>query len=815
VAWPFDDDEVFMPVRDGGDPGGTQERVMLGAVGDLSGILRREDDNLDGTTTTLFTRRGRPVFETSTARSRATEVLYRGFVAKNPQTGYAVLFDPYTLTILRSSFSPAKPSYYVQNFATTWGVPPADATNWYDVAMFDGTAVKINAKAMPTLQVVANHSFPAIPYVIERSDPANRYGGPDQNNTEKRVFAVGRADVKAWGGAGATETLTPTDPRTEDRCLTIGQRVDYATDKTWLGQLYYPATGWDGTGEWYFTGAAVTMLLTAPYLSKVASNANVAMSPPTLVSAGTSSGSISTDVTLPDTPVGMTGVAELRQDTPYDGGRGATVVVWGFDTQISRPLQGERSGSYSRLTYTGSQSSTETQAGVALDYSGTNTKYWDARSERYTIKAQSVPMADAPTSTYTYMGMGATTTDIFYVVPPGDIHPRRYKTQRYVSGGGAYPDLYHSRDYEVQTAAFSVSTPLFDLVSVSIYRESSFGQLVQLSPNMTYYPPYFGPYYYHETGMGVGGRIELNYQWYPGGDITPVIDYYKQNPSPPPNQLPAVIAEVEALRTAMRDAHMAAIYYDDESSSGYTERPYGGGAFYHASVNPSVDLLSQTLEWSTKDFILHDTTNGVYISIEGAFSASGHPATGTLTVTAKVETRHHTTTIQLGQWSYTYTELLPEREIGSTGKYAVPSPQIRAIFAPLYQEQGSFHGAHYVTADEESNGADPFHGFNFLLRLGTYGDFSTCNENNAENKDVYFVPCNLLEMLYAFVFSTEMGVAESGDRYPVTYASRYTQLVNELFIAHRISVSDGVQANWTDQLGPQFSSISNTTLHRV
>jgi hypothetical protein len=570
--------------------------------------------------------------------------------------------------------------------------------------------------------------FQAIPYCINRNDASDQYGNAERNQTEKRVFAVGRADVKAWGGAGATETLTPTDPRTEDRCLTIGQRVDYATDKAWLGQLYYPATGWDGTGEWYFTGAAVTMLLTAPYLSKVASNANVAMSPPTLVSAGTSSGSISTDVTLPDTPVGMTGVAELRQDTPYDGSRGATVVVWGFDTQISRPLQGERAGSYSRLTYTGSQSSTETQAGVALDYSGSNTKYWDSRSEHYTIQAQWVPMADAPTSTYTYMGMGATTTDIFYAVPPGDIHPRRNKTERYVSGGGHYPDSYHSRDYEVQTAAFSVSTPLFDLVSVSIYRESSSGQLVELSPNMTYYPPYFAPYYYHETGMGAAGRVELNYDYNPGSDTFPVGDTYKQNPSPPPNQLPAVIAEVEALRTAMRDAHMAAIYYDDESSSGYTERPYGGGSFYYASVNPSVDLLSQTLEWSTKDLILHDTTNDVYISIDGAFS--GIDTAATLTVTLTVQTRHHTNTVTLAQRNYTYTELLLESEIGTTGKYAVPSPQIRAIFAPLYQEQGSFNGAHYVTQDEEGNGATPFHGFDFLLYLRSYGDIGTLNAEN-------------------------------------------------------------------------------------
>lgn len=801
-----------MPVRDGGDPGGTQERVMLGAVGDLSGILRREDDNLDGTTTTLFTRRGRPVFETSTARSRATEVLYRGFVAKNPQTGYAVLFDPYTLTILRSSFSPAKPSYYVQNFATTWGVPPADATNWYDVAMFDGTAVKINAKAMPTLQVVANHSFPAIPYVIERSDPANRYGGPDQNNTEKRVFAVGRADVQEWGSSsvGSVQTLTPTTPRTDGKALTIGQRIDDTSDTAWLGQIYYTGAAWDSSGGgWYFTSAEVQMLLTAAYLVKVAGNANVDMSPPTLVNAGTASAPRGTSVTLPTTPIAL----RSNDSRIVQSNQNLRILYWYWDATFSSPLQAQEYGNNTRLTYSGSSSATETQAGMGLSYSCSNVKTWDDRSIGLVMYEQYIPIAAAGQyASYSGLSLDADATTLFW----GDTYaPLRGRTQVWVddyliSPPGGNPTRY----YETQVISGYVETSgAVRLVEFSATRDYSYGGAYNVTPNTTHYDSYMGDastYPGQTFGMGIYGRLELNAAYYPASDIIPVNDYYKQYPSPPPNQTPAVLAEIDAEFDAKAVEYQTQTYYDCENSDG--DSRYN---FYTTSVNASVIRNDRALTWQTRDFILFDEDNGVYISIEGAFSASGHPATGTLTVTAKVETRHHTTTIQLGQWSYTYTELLPEREIGSTGKYAVPSPQIRAIFAPLYQEQGSFHGAHYVTADEESNGADPFHGFNFLLRLGTYGDFSTCNENNAENKDVYFVPCNLLEMLYAFVFSTEMGVAESGDRYPVTYASRYTQLVNELFIAHRISVSDGVQANWTDQLGPQFSSISNTTLHRV
>ena len=180
-----------------------------------------------------------------------------------------------------------------------------------------------------------------------------------------------------------------------------------------------------------------------------------------------------------------------------------------------------------------------------------------------------------------------------------------------------------------------------------------------------------------------------------------------------------------------------------------------------------------------------------------------------------MQTRHHTTTQTIGEFSYTYGEMLVEREIGTSGKYAVPSPQIRAIFAPLYQEQGSFKGAHYVTQAEEDGGIAAFHGFNFVLNLRMYSDFDTCNDDNA-GQQVYFVPCNLLEMLYAFVFSTEYGVAEDGTRYPVTYTSRFNEMRDTLFATPvRVTVKDGSATNWTDTLGGDFAAVSTVALYRT
>jgi hypothetical protein len=108
----------------------------------------------------------------------------------------------------------------------------------------------------------------------------------------------------------------------------------------------------------------------------------------------------------------------------------------------------------------------------------------------------------------------------------------------------------------------------------------------------------------------------------------------------------------------------------------------------------------------------------------------------------------------------------------------------------------------------------PFHGFNFRLVLRSYDGFDTCNEDNSAGRDVYFVPPNLIEMLYCFVFSQEYGV-NGYFKYPVTYLDRFNTLSEQLFKAFRIAVRDGVVGNWTDSIDPKIASISNATLHRI
>ncbi len=802
MTWPFDDDSA-LPLRDGIDVGGAQERQMAVIVGGYGGVRTVEERNPDGSITTLRTRGGNPIFETTAVQQAgASAALLRGFVAK--ATSRAVLFDPYTLEVLNANYTMATNTYTVMDFATAWNVPTGDDTDWYDVVLFDGTTIKVNAKAMPTLLITANHGYPAIPYVINRETAEDQYGNAERNATEKRVFAVGRSDVKAWGGGGVVETLTPTAPRSEDRALTIGQRIDAATDTAWLGQLYHPAAGWDAAGEWAFTSAEVTMLLVSDYLTKVSTSANVAMPIAAFGGAVASSGSLTVDETLPETPVSLVSETGYVNFSAPD----LRVIWYPWSGTESKTMDGLVSASYTRSTYSASASSTEIQAGVTLNYVMSNQKLFDARSEYLSVKAQTIQLA-SHSSTYTSVDLDADATTLIWGV---DVEPTRGRTTYVTVGGSIFGGGPAARNHEIQTLSGSVASGAIVLVEIIASRAKSSGAKVTVVPNTTFYEPYLADPEGHvgsTFGMGVYSKVTLSYYYIPGPDIVPIHDYYKQNPSPPPQQTPEVLSEIAAAYDAEAELFVGQKLYDSENSSGFESRSY-----YYGSIESDIVLDTSSMSWSSKDFLLYDDTNEVYITVEGAFS--GVDTAATLTVILKVETRLGTTTQTLGEYSYTYSQLVQEREIGGTGKYAMPSPQIRAIFAPLYQEQGSFKGAHYVTQDEEGNGATPAHLFNFLLYLRPYGDIGTINDDNLSSQAVHFVPCNLLEMLYAFVFSQEYGVAESGERYPVTFTTRYNDMMDTLFSNPiRVAVRDGVQVAWSDVFGPDFASIPTVSLHRA
>ena len=812
----WSDEEFALPQREA-DFGGAQERAMSGIVGGYGGIRTVEFVNPDGSIERLRTRNGWPIFEkeggAGSGGAAPAVDLARGFVAKVPG-GRAVLFNPYTLAILDPKYTLAKNTYTLQDFSTAWNVPAGDATHWYDVVLFDGTTVKVNAKAMGSLLVTGNHGYPAIPYVINRNDASDQYGNSERNATERRVFAVGRYQVNSWGGGGTSQVLTPTTPRSDNRAMTIGQRLDFSTDKAWLGQLYFTQSSWDhNSGSWAFSAAAITMLLTSAYLTKVSSTANVDLTPATLTSAGTGSGSHSNTQMLPSTPVAMYGDPVITQSVNYDSELSG-YIQFPWAGTISQQLQGRVFGTYTRLTYNGAASATEVQSGRSLAYTAANTKQWDVRFEQTALPAQTITLSAlaSDASNYKEEFYNGTSTTLYWsgAHTPGSILPLRGLPTRATAYETGLTNTSVTRNYDSQSGSFSVALGALNLVIGTFSVSDQYGQKAVLTSNTGYYDHWLAdPYGLIGQSSGMG-QYNVTRVW-PGAGSN--ITTYKQVAG---SQSPSVKAEITTFANKMLTAMSSQTMIDNEANSGIYSRPTPDTDFYFSTVGTGTDIAS-TLAWSTVDYLMYDETNGVYISVEAAFSAAQSAvgsASATLTITLVVKTRFHTNTQTIGSFSYTYSELLPKTVAVETGKYAVPSPQIRAIFAPLYQEQGSFKGAHYVTQLEESNGATAFHGFNFLLRLRMYGDLQTVNSDNENYNEVYFVPCNLLEMLYCFVFSQQYGVGAT--RYPVDYTTRFNDMQSTLFSNPiRVTVHNGAAGNWTDPFGADFASVGNISLHRA
>ena len=587
--------------------------------------------------------------------------------------------------------------------------------------------------------------------------------------------------------------------------MTIGQRLFFNDDTAQLGQLFYPsiAAGWDDDStEWMFSSAHIAMTTGFPYLANTPGSASIVMPEPTFASSS-SSGTMTTAELLPPTPIAVTGAGEIFQTG--DAIRG---IRWGWSGKVLKPLMGDVYASFVRSEYGGSASQQETFAGQLVSYTGENSKIWDVRNETLRLQVQYIPVAGHAETTG-WQSLSASADTLFWENDTAVAGTRGVNGVG-IAGGNIGTSSPAVRSHEDQTGEFVVSIDAATLVNVTFSKSSSSGEKWIATPNTTTFDNLLADPYGLvgvSSGMGVFSRIYLLGAYIPSTDQVPIYDFYKQNPTPPPRQLPGAQDDITAMFDSKAAEILPQVLYDCLNSDGY----YDGGYAYSGSKSPDVSLSSESLEWNTVDHILFDETNGVYVSIEGEYSGADGDAT--LTVSLRIITRYSNSVQVLEQYAYGSTGLPSEIEL-APGVFMIPSPKIRAIFAPLYQEQGSFKGAHYVELSEEVNGAAPAHLFNFVLRLMTYDSIGTVNGLNESEQEVYFIPCNLLEMLYAVVFSNDFGV--SGVRYPIVFPLRFTEVMNSLFTnLYRVAVRDGVAVNWTDTLGADFAAVAPISLHRT
>lgn len=829
-------DAFALPTRDGQDVGGAQERTMQAFVQGVSGIRTVEELNPDGTITTLRTRAGWPTFETTDGRRAATpplEYIPRGFVAKVPG-GRAILFDPYTLEILQENYTPALNTYTVQGFASAWNRAPGDV--YADVVLFEGTKIKVNAKDMPSLGITANHAYPAVPHVIERDTADDRYGNAERNGTEKRVFAVGRYRVTSWGSEDPlTVVLEPASARPY-KSVTLGQHVEPLLDMAFVAQIYFTGSWWaDSLSQWRFSQSEVQMMLAAPYLtlSNTDSSAELPQGGWGLVGENLT-GTEVTALELPSVDLMLIGSPVLSTNTPYSipadghgGSGGMYVIFWPWTGTYSSALQGEVHSTYLRTQYSGDADATTSQGGVELTYRARNYKDWDVSDEYVRQASQTIVVSD---ETYSGSGlsMGADISNLWWggITDSGfdinDIKPHRGPCAKQVDSMVIPGTTVTSRNKQKQSGQFSVTMRKgFGedyLISIDFIKEYSFGEGYNIYALTGWYDSYllggegYAPGWgtiYGFAGVGLGGnsRAQISPYVSTATDNAPIYSYY-YNPSGH-SQDPVAATKINEKYNGAVSKFMGQTLYDSEDSSGHVGRLY-----YTGSVVASKTVRFATLSFHTKDYIFYDDINHIYISVESDCYTS-EAGKLSLNVQIVVNTPWGYAVNYIGFYNFTFSDILKEQAVLDTGLTAVPSPQLRAMFVPLYREQGSFKGIHYTTDGDLIAGASPYCGINFVLNLQMYPDLSNCNADNLSGQQVYFVPFNLLEALYLYIFSQESGVAV-GNKYPVSFPDHYNMLRDDLFsVPVRVAYRNGVQDNWTDGFGPDFAAVGTVSLHRT
>lgn len=738
---------------------------------------------------------GKPVIQ-------SIKKLARGFMAWVVGATRACLFAHDTLAVRDPNYTKFGHTYSVLPFATPFNV--SDETLLHDVLSFVDGDVLVNAAGMPVLGVTTGAPMAgALPWLIPHDTPVGdlgEYGDAVTNATVKRVFAVSRDHVHAWQGGVSDAVLGGASFR-PDRALLLGARIDEAEHSAWLSQLAFTGSSWnDISSGWAVTQAQVAMLLTTPYLQKTESVFSPELGVGSLAGPVASSFQTSSAYTLPEAECCAIGVGELgASDFTWNSYSQYRYVNFPWRDVKKHAFSGTRNVSVSRSAYSDTGNQSASVQGHTITASRSNVLTIDNNSEGYNYPDTTVPLYAAKSG-----GTVLTDSAVYSTTPPqvwpqdstnGNIVPRGGN-----SGSGAYfhrggnvgnTATYSERSQQI-TASIALGSVNFVTISASRHKQSG-NKVVPAAVTGRYASALSNPYGWinASSGFGVGGRI--------------MVELYSYDPTSS-----SVVGMRQPLIEARAGGYVGGHYYAgwDENSADQASQ------IYTSSVQARDVVDDQTLTWSTTDYLLHDSTNNCYITVEASFSGAqsyGYAGSATLDVMLKINTPAGVTSQMLFSTTLGYTELLPEVDMGS-GLYAIPSPMQRVMFTPLYQAQGDFKGAAYTTAAEVEAGAVAAHLFNFVLKLDTY---SAVGEDALSLPVVHFIPCNLLEMLYEFVYSTKYGVDEY-ERYPVDATATFNSLQSTLFANQwRVCYRDGVLVDWLDTLGGTYTSEEQTGIFRI
>lgn len=768
IPWPSQPDNL--PTYEGNRPGRNEVRKAEMEAGGMKGIRRVDWTDAQGVEYIMNTRNGFPEVVSTKKESIVIPVAgdgIRGFIAYVNATINAARFSPYALSVFDPAYKIFNHTYTVLPFETTYNVPLSDTTNWFDVISFYAGKVLVNGKEMTTLQI-PSVSPTALPWLIPHAGSGEaKYGDEANNAYEKRVFAIYRDRVHSWM-SGATDAVLNNPTARPGKALMCGSAILPDTHETWLAQLAFTGSSWnDISGGWAYTSAKVAMMLSSPFLSKtdygIAAEQSVCTV--SLTSTEYVSGVVDA-MPFPPAEVGVAGNGALGFSGPY-----VRHVVYPANRVIEGNVVGYLNGTRTGPLYEGSTSATVNLGEKAVDVSCTSSYSKKTYNGQAANDTQQVTVnTGTPSPTYTSI---TCTGDVYPDVITGGV--RGYDKITVGGWNGQRGAVYYR---ESSNVSFSIKVEGISLVAGAASRNKVYGTEVKLTKipwattilagGYAYYTTVItaSTLYPYWTPFAVAHMIQLANAFVGQGFISNVSTVYDVNPH-------------------------------------YTEV---------LVTRPTID--DRVLNWTTKDYLLYDEDNECYISIDATFIGQqiyGANGSAVLSVRMNISTPAGNTSELLFETTLTYLDLLPEVELDGVYTY-VPAPMQRVIFTPKYRGQGDFTGAAYTTEAEFTNGAQRVYLFNFVLKLDTYAAIGT---DQSGNTTINFIPCNLIEMLYAYVYSSKYGI-DPDERYPVDNVPWFNTFQTTLFGTEwHIAYRNGALVDWLDSLGGQYVTETKTKVFRT
>ena len=748
-----------LPTRETEQRQQSTERVMQDAVraqtpsdgADPNAIRRREQDGV-----VLKTRGGFPHFFSTEEGVQGTDAVetVRGFTI-SAGTAKATVFNGVTVEKTGETMFSRTP-YFVAPLSSTNPLAPPEWGAKADVWLYRSGSILVNTKGLSLVLFEPQQlEADALPFVL-----TNAGSSPYGVNTPVSGFAVGRYSLALPDGTSMN--LLPATPRSQNKAMTYGQKIKPASREAWQQQLYFTGETWDSlTGGWGISQCKYALVQNS-------------IAPPSFYATQTA---YSVSTTTPSCIPQLQGVSNFTGFVSL-GTINIPITVAG---RWGNPVGANYSfGAYHNY-YIYARPSELYFGDVEYGVDRVQSTISHAQSIDGSVLFMGEPVNVAATvsrQVATYADSGKTPAQ--HVAIPDYFNPD------VLARDGPGLPLYLLSSVFADRSPFGVDTSSYQTENGYPIDENSHGDTANRTES-TYSGSFSITYKGVELMAGEFSRDTKS-----GHNI---------NPYENPLNRPAFEAVYGSNAWEEYKSSGQGTWVNDPEYQAYQPGNIGswtgkrivyiGGFYIQRFINYGTVTVTQpdvsSLTWRTTDFLLFDEENQTSIQVKGLFSGSN--GNGTLTVDLVISTPSSTSTVTLFQ-----REMYYELPLTDGGPAHVPVPRLTIFPGAMYYHQGAMCGVVYSEASEGTPSACLM-SFKLSLR-----GFDAVGETRLPHGTLGFVPANLLEMLYAYVYSAKYGL-DDYDRYPVTRTALYDEMQQTLFgTTFDVNYKNGAMTAWASDL---------------